>query len=371
MSWKSGAKHYGYTVDGKFYSSKIEALNAAGSIQKVKAYFLDDEWAHVDWTKEPTLSWQQLVDIRCHQLKQKYKTLSLFFSGGYDSLTILNAFIRNKLPLEELIIWERPWLPGVEDEIQYALKLAQEIKDKYYPNLTITYHRRSMDNLKDFYLIHGDDWVVHPGEFFTVTKAIRDWEFESPSVLMGRHEHPNHGLIEGRDKPRLNFINGKWYSSMNDKLLKFSMGNSADQFYYSPECPEIYVKQCYMMIQWIEREFDVVNSDLIHYIQSRHIAPVLYEKWNLAIGRDEVTNISAKYGIGSKNVVNGGLLSLDNITSAHYMEQNNTKAHKIFLDGISMIRSTWKDAWNTDSNELHTVSSKPNFIRDYTPKIKT
>jgi len=370
MSWKSLSQHYGYVVDGKFYASKFAAISAAGSIKKVNTYFLDNEWAHVDWTKEPELSWQQLMDIRCHQIRQKYKTLSLFFSGGYDSITILNAFIRNKLPIEELIIWDRPWLPGVEDEIQYALALAAEIKKNHYPNIIITYHRRTIDNLADFYLQHGEEWVIHPGEFYTATKAIRNWEFESSSVIMGKHDSSTHGLIEGRDKPRILFIEGKWYSSMNDKLLKFSMGNCAEQFYYSAEFPEIYVKQCYMMIRWIENEFDVINSNLIHYIQSRHIAPVLYEKWNLALGRDPVSNLSARYGIGSKNAVNGGLFSMDNTISAHYLQQTNTKAFKLFEHGIDEVSTLWEGAWNTDSNELNTVSSKPIYIRDYIPKVK-
>jgi hypothetical protein len=370
MSWKSLSNHYGYTVNGKFYHSKIAAIHAAGGTQNVKVYFLDNEWAHVDWTKEPELSWQQLMDLRCHQLRQKYKTLSLFFSGGYDSLTILNAFIRNKLPIEELIIWDRPWLPGVEDEIQYALQLAKEIKKEHYPNLIITYHKRTIDNLADFYLQNGDEWIIHPGEFFTATKAIRNWEFESTTGLMGKHDSSTHGVIEGRDKPRLLLINGKWYSAMNDKLLKFSMGNCAEQFYYSAEFPELYVKQCYMMIRWLENDFDVVNENLVHYIQSRHIAPVLYEKWNIALGRDPVNNLSAKYGIGSKNAVNGGLLSMDNTTSAHYLQQTNTKAYNLFTNGINEIKTSWENAWNTDSNELHTMASEPKFIRDYQPKIK-
>jgi hypothetical protein len=137
MSWNVQRQDYGYIVDGIFHHSKINALQAAsGDISRLKLYFHDDNWRHVDWTSEPSESWQSLVDRKCHQLRNKYQTLTLFFSGGYDSITILNGFIRNNLKIEELIIWERPWLLHLKSEVNYALELAKQIKQQHSQEMT-------------------------------------------------------------------------------------------------------------------------------------------------------------------------------------------------------------------------------------------
>jgi hypothetical protein len=48
-SWNIQSQHYGYTVDGIFYNSKINALQAAsGDVNRLKLYFFDDstnQWA--------------------------------------------------------------------------------------------------------------------------------------------------------------------------------------------------------------------------------------------------------------------------------------------------------------------------------------
>jgi hypothetical protein len=368
MDWMRQLQRFGYTVDGQFYFSKISALDAAGGdIDRVHLYFLDNEWKHVDWTKEPPQSWQELIDLRCRQLRDSYRSISLFFSGGFDSMTILNGFLRNHLPLDELIIWDRAWLPECQIEIQYAKQVAEQIKKNHWPNLKITYQRKEVDTIAKFYETLGDKWIEHPGEHFAMQKNIRDWEFETMREVLGRHHATGHILLEGRDKPRVNLRDGRWYAMMNDKLLKFCMGNTAEQFYYSPDFPELHVKQCFMAIDWMEKTFDITH-EMVHQIQSFKLGPEVYERYNVeGIGRDPVACSSASYGL-IKTLDHGGILSKDSLKAGQQIIQAFPKSYNLWKRGIDEIKTVFYKAWNHDANELQTVVSQQHFMKDFTPK---
>ena len=84
--------------------SKIAAIeHAKGDISKVKYYWMDDVWDRVG-TQEPSASWNELLRIRCQQLRDRYNHLALMYSGGWDSHTALMAFVDNNIKLDEIIV---------------------------------------------------------------------------------------------------------------------------------------------------------------------------------------------------------------------------------------------------------------------------
>jgi len=52
----------------------------------------------------PDLSLREAVSRRCKTLREQYSYLQLFYSGGSDSQTILNGFVNNDIPLNELVM---------------------------------------------------------------------------------------------------------------------------------------------------------------------------------------------------------------------------------------------------------------------------
>lgn len=362
--WATKTQPFGYQVDGRFYDGKVQALQAAnGDINCVKLYFLDQEWSTVDWTSPPTESWQELVDRRCHQLRNRYRRLTLFFSGGYDSITILNGFIRNNISLDELIVWERPWIPTIKNEVNYALRLAENVKKYHWPTVQITHLVRNLDHMQKFYQANKDNWIMSPGNFIHPTKLMRDWEFENFLSLRGKNQNPDHGYIEGRDKPRLDFVDNKWYATMNDNLAHWIMGGGSEPFYFAEDLPELHVKQCYMMVEWLEKNFDVTH-ELVHKIQS-HMSPSIYEQWNLAVGRDTVFDDMARYGLGAKTKDTGGINSADSVIARKYLEDTEKESYKIWKNGIDTIRAVWPDCWDNQTNGIKSVISEQHYMRDF------
>ena len=82
-----------WIVDGQRTSSQIDAWRAAYKLKtKPHFYFYEEAYDTLDWTKEPTETWDQLCYDRCIQLRQRYNKLSLFYSAGRDSHHVLRCF---------------------------------------------------------------------------------------------------------------------------------------------------------------------------------------------------------------------------------------------------------------------------------------
>jgi hypothetical protein len=70
-------------------------------------------------------------------------------------------------------------------------------------------------------------------------------------------DEPSHGLIVGVDKPRLVLEDGKFYSTIIDKTMEVFISDipNLEFFYYAPDMPKIHVKQSWMLLNHIERNY--------------------------------------------------------------------------------------------------------------------
>jgi hypothetical protein len=85
-------KNRGYwSVDNQYYTNKVRAILAAQQSNlgygAISFHYNDEWWNQVDWNIEPDESLQELYIQRAQQLREKYETLILRFSGGADSLS--------------------------------------------------------------------------------------------------------------------------------------------------------------------------------------------------------------------------------------------------------------------------------------------
>ena len=52
---------------------------------------------------------RELIDTRTRQLAQRYDKIILAFSGGTDSITVYNSFVRQNIFIDEIIISYSPY----------------------------------------------------------------------------------------------------------------------------------------------------------------------------------------------------------------------------------------------------------------------
>jgi len=58
---------------------------------------------NVDWTKEPKESFKELCRQRAEQIRDTYDYVIVYFSGGSDSTTVMNAFLDNGIKIDEVV----------------------------------------------------------------------------------------------------------------------------------------------------------------------------------------------------------------------------------------------------------------------------
>ena len=94
-----------YSVNDKKFNNNYLAYYESYKTGKAITFHVHEElYDTLDWSKEPVESFELLMDIHAHRLRQKYNYLILNWSGGTDSHTIYNVFKRNNIHIDEIII---------------------------------------------------------------------------------------------------------------------------------------------------------------------------------------------------------------------------------------------------------------------------
>ena len=357
-----------YTVDDKIFYSKIAAIHETkGDIGRINFHWMENTWDNVDWTIEPKQSWQELLRIRCQQIRDKYKWVALWYSSGYDSHTILRSFVDNKIPIDELLIYDRrDWFD--DPEIPFAIAHANHIKNTYYPNLKINVVRTSFKSLQEFYKSKGEDWIFGPYYSMKISKTQRHFATTEVTDFLSSFGNTiqHRGNVMGIDKPKMILRDNKWYNFCPDSVGETSVGQTQENFYWSSDLPELHIKQCYMVINWFET-LQNLDEELVHEIQGKEreksrLHDSYYEDWNLGMGRfplfhSHSVSVNGKMKIFHTNSEK----SLDSINCLNYIKNNDNKAYKIYTQGLQNAR-----LYNTVGNDLasKTLISKQYYIRD-------
>jgi hypothetical protein len=360
-----------YKVTGSDFTTtnKLQAIEkAGGKLDNIKLYFCDHEHKKHDWTKEPKESIHSLTDRRVRELRNKYDYVCLWYSGGFDSHTLLNSFIRTGSKIDEIIIYGKPWIKDVmHSEHLFASEFIKKIKHNIYPDLKINYVLLSDKIHSGLYKKFGSDWIYYDCQnSFSYIKSSRGLGLQYQPEFVNLKFQPNRIDICGTDKPRVDLRDGKWYSTMPDNAILAWFDAECDLFYMCPDATEIYIKQCWNVIKWFE-SMPHCSHELVHEVQSLQ-RPLYYSAWNLAIGRDDVFHPVAKHGL-TKKFYSQGAKSLD---SLHYEFSNNIHAesdvYKSYKTGLSYLYANYKDIWS-ENRGFDVVMSDPIYIKDFEPSF--
>jgi hypothetical protein len=360
----TSADYLYYRVNDLVTTNKLTAVEAANqNLDKIHFYFADDVHAKHDWTVEPEEDIDDLVDQRVKELRDQYSYVALWYSGGYDSQTILDSFIRTNTRLDEILIYNRQWIDhAFNQEDKLAYNYASFIKKNYQPWLTIRVIQYDHQAIFDFYQHWGSDWIYQePGNFPGFTKQNRAntarWqtEFKNLQHLPGRVD------INGSDKPRVNLYQGNWYAQMSDSTVNYYLDAPYELFYLSPAATKIYIKQCWLAIRWMEQQAECSHA-WVHQVQSNSLGPDVYRQWNLAVGRSAVHDPVAAGGF-FKLLVNGGISSAEGKKLVSASKNENHAIYKSWNNGIDYLKSRYNDSIWSPTKGFNTLLSNPILMR--------
>ena len=357
--------HVYYEVGGvRTYNRNQAIVWAGGDLGKVSFAWHDAVWDKADLTVRPSRSWDSLMRERCVQLRLRHHTLMLSYSGGYDSQTILNYLIRTRCAPDEILILRKTYKDDPESAASLHTLSAMR---KLLPKTSVRQVFLHIESTLDVYSELKDDWVLHPTVSETrLVKNHRGVTFNTHpelSALVSAHR----GIVDGQEKPFLTVEDGWWVLKAHDQMADAFMNAPLTPFYVSEELPELYIKQCWMAIEWAEskKQFKSDNEARTFMLRAQSARfNELYQEYNEAVGRDRVHNIASwDSAMSSKMDKRGGLYSKD--TQAMFARFNLTKDARAlrWAGSAASFVKQYPETLMPDSSELRPIYAKSYRIK--------
>jgi len=236
----------------KFYN-KFEALRYKQSVPSSELYlnWFDEIWKTIDYTTEPQESLEELKRQRALKIRDNYKYIRLWFSGGVDSFSALNTFLVNNIHIDEIAYWSRPVnsykFIDPDNEIKAATEPYLKKIQPLIPNTKIVPYKftpqhlidkaRDMHNKGTNALISGKETEME------IVAECRDL-YCSAAWSSGFVN------LEGGIKPTLAKINEEWYFYINDRQM--CLYDQFEDFFFDPEDPKLYLKTLHTFSKYID-----------------------------------------------------------------------------------------------------------------------
>jgi len=263
-------------VNSYYFFNKADCLRYASKIKnfKVTFHYYDSVFQTITWDTEPNESLEQLYKKRAEQLRQKYDYIALLFSGGADSTNVLDSFLKNNIPLDEVITY-------------YPLKAIEKLKplfnrnDKKSENMIFEFNEAASPKLREIAQKYPNVKITVIDNTDEAISAIMKNDIHNVSIgglgtgphltglrlvaerMRNYHEKDKATLVTGIDKPRMAYYPKTkqfftWFhdiSGHNGLHTREALGGylpSFEAFYYTPDMPELWKKACLIMKRKME-----------------------------------------------------------------------------------------------------------------------
>ena len=258
-----------YRVGDDIYYSKVQALMAGTQTNQFPTWdFNNDVYNQQDWLTEPMTGLTELYRIRAQQLRDRYDYIRAEVSGGGDSTTVIFSFLLNNIHIDEIIFRypksgsETVPLSATDtkcentlSEYEYATRPLLNWITTNYPQVKITIHDYSADMLVDE--DRDESWVYSAKEFLQPGHVTKFPNYKTIEQRILADKGKRICVLYGIDKPKLCIKDDKWYLYFIDFQANYANPDigeynniTNEYFFWSPDLPEISVKQAHLVRNW-------------------------------------------------------------------------------------------------------------------------
>lgn len=334
-----------YSVGDKVFKNKFKALEESSTTQlPINFCLFENAFDQADWSQEPAMSWDQLLDIRAQQIAAKNKKIILGFSGGTDSLTVYDVFIRNNIVPDCVHIRVKP--NDIEQSLFYKepLKFVEEERKKYGFKVIIT--EETFESLEEWY--NTPEWILRPNARIEFTNGLAESQTIEFNSAYNHNIDQDYLYVVGLEKPYCRFQQGKFISYQYDQAWGQVLDPRIEPFFISPELPELHVKQSYMLAKYIVSLSVRENRALEYYQDLRNPDRYnYYETATTGCGRfRDLANsqLQKKFNKNSRlKFINNDIEKVNyfgrSLTSLHEGIKTKEKFALNYLSGIRMLSS--------------------------------
>jgi hypothetical protein len=279
-----------WIVGEQRYTSQFETWQAITKTNLPARFCLyEDAFDQIDWTQDPSESWNELLRVRCIQLRQKYKNLKLLYSGGRDTHHILLTFIKFQIPIDELVIVNYSRNPVRAAEYVNWIKPMALRYLQHNPQAKITTINLGVDDYRAWY---HETW----SEKITATTMSGYFQPGDYGWMLEQKGHvvdSSTGVMCGLEKPELVVKDDKLYAYNTDGQFMHYLHNIGlmEFFYITPDLPELHAKQAWLIVNHLLQHYPNADSNFIANFQQVHSGH--YDELAIAVGRGPAVNVHA------------------------------------------------------------------------------
>lgn len=253
-----------YKVGDEKYYNKLQAiqqnLKTSDPIKFITKYDNDD------FSVVPDGSLGSLITEHLKELRDKYKKVKLYYSGGSDSHLLLLNMIQNNIHIDEIVCL-KSGIPTADFEIEnYAEPTLKKFANRLR-NTTITIKKTSLNDYSEYYKKGVTKDKIISGAVGTHNYFRLHW----PLDFYGEEPLEDVLHIRGLEKPKIMKHGDDYYTYFLDLDLEPHANNY--QFFSSNK--KIQIKQSHMFLETY-RKLDIKNE---HDVWNEEQA------WNKSIGR--------------------------------------------------------------------------------------
>jgi len=327
--------------DKKVYN-QFEATKLA-FVQGGPAYrfvFLEQQYDQLNWQQEPTKSWEELCVERAVVLRQKYRKLKLLFSAGRDSGHVWRVFEKAGIPIDEIVTYYTPYHPL--RKLEYENHISPIIKDmcRQNPHMKTTVLVMGKDQFES--QMRNSDWLESSTTTQTQMLFLPHHFGEVLTTMDPDSLDPTVGYITGMEKPRLRLVNGEFVFRHLDADVGyhvFGMPN-LEWFYWAPDMPEIFLKQCWMAVNHFEKNYPGCTPEFVENFQDTHKG--YYDEYCRCIGRGDA--MSWECGNGTQKVRDNYHWSIQNAIRTG--EHENWRSYHEWNSTMQDLKKNWSHCFN-------------------------
>lgn len=365
-SWDN-ARHIYWTVlnhetgHKQIFSNKLEAICAQRLLTHATIYFnwYEQLFNQFDFHREPTESYAELLRQRAQELRDRYGYIRLWFSGGSDSISALNAFIDNGIPLDEIIVYmwndhehhsslESGSRELVLSAVPYLEAMQSKLAGTKITKLILNYDDylktiSGPDRIGELSYIHSMDRGAH---LFGLNCVQYAWE-----KVLENTTHDNYCDLFGGTKPTISRQGDNYYFHLIDTTLQDQfLSKRAEDFFISTQNPKLFFKTAHMFKNYVKSK-NLSNSQIQKLMSDSSLSPM----YNAAIGRDPTMHPVALYKIDRGDGFYSPEVDFTIKNYKHYRLVKNLssdekwrKLFKAHVETYKAMKHYYDFLWNTD-----------------------
>jgi len=360
-----------WQVGSNVHYNKILAIDDAKlSGSPLEFYFYDRIMQNFDWTTDYTsiYTWPEILKLRAEEIRAKWQTVRLWYTGGRDSYLALKAFVDNDIVLDEIIVIDYNYSNSEYRHIVDDLQKNQQSMPSVKKITTITY---DLEMQKNYF---KNNWERSNSNDMLLP-------IPTPSFIANNIYETNTCNITGAEKPRLYFAAGKAFSTMYDETVLNLIGIVNHEPFFISENVPIFQYQAWNLLRYVLTDavlastpYNVLNNELYQVTEDVVTNPnSLYYKGCIGALRtkfasDAVGNPYHKLALRSGvKIGNVKYSDLENNWKTNYPE-----IYRNFKHGILRVDDLYKEYFvnNNIKNRPSTISSKMFFMKNMPAKAQ-